>query len=137
MYRLWPLLLLALCACAIVQAPPSAPPGKALVYAYRRAIPIGPATVHVFDGGKDVGALSGGTYLDFIADPGPRVFRAVVAGSSSMPYGTTLDAGRTYYFLVYLLGDQLRGIPALTPMDAASASAQVKDLKPAGLDAPD
>ncbi|HEV2111567.1 MAG TPA: hypothetical protein VGT99_09455 [Gammaproteobacteria bacterium] len=87
--------------------------------------------MHIFDGQKDIGALTYGTYLDYTAATGPRVFKAIVAGSGSMPYATTLNGGRTYYFLAYFLGDQIRGEPALTPMDAATATAQIKDLKPA------
>lgn len=131
MQRFWPLLLVVLSACASLQGPPAPPPGKTQVYIYRRALPIGPAAIHIFGGGKDLGALSGGTYLGFLTDPGPEVFKAVVAGARSIPYGTTLDGGHTYYFLVYLLGDQMRGIPTLAPMDAATAAAQMKGLKPA------
>lgn len=132
MRRLWPVLFLLLGACAtLTPGPPPVPADKALVYVYRRAVPVGPATLHIFDGQKDIGALAYGTFLDYTADPGPRAFKAVVAGSGSMPYATTLSGGRTYYFLAYILGDELRDEPALTPMDAATATAQMKDLKPA------
>ena len=130
--RAWPLLLLFLGACAtLAPGPAPVPADKARVYIYRRAVPIGPVTLHIFDGQKDIGALSYGTYLDYTADTGPRVFKAIVAGSGSMPYATTLNGGRTYFFLAYFLGDQIRGEPALTPMDAVTATDQMKGLKPA------
>jgi len=128
--RLWPIALLLLSACASLnQAPPSVPPDKAHVYIYRRAVPFGPAGMQVYDGQKPLGVLTGGSYLDYMTDPGTRVFKTVAANSGSMPYATTLAGGRTYYFLAYFLGDQSRGSAALTPMDEVTATAQMKDLK--------
>jgi hypothetical protein len=86
--------------------------------------------VQVYDGQRPLGILTGGSYLDFMADPGTRVFKAVAADSGSMPYATTLARGRTYYFLAYFLGEQSRGDAALTPMDATTATAQMANLKP-------
>ena len=130
MRRLWPIALLLLSACAtLTQAPPSAPADKAHVYIYRRAIPFGPAEMQIYDGQKLLGTLAIGSYLELMADPGTRVFKAVAADSGSMPYATTLSGGRTYYFLAYFLGEQARGNAALTPMDASTASAQMKGLK--------
>lgn len=130
MHRLWLLVLLLLSACASLnQAPPSVPADKAHVYIYRRAVPFGPAEMQVYDGQKPLGVLTGGSYLDFMADPGTRVFKAVAANSGSMPYATTLVGGRSYYFLAYFLGEQSKGDAALTPMDAATATTQMKDLK--------
>lgn len=85
--------------------------------------------MQIFDGQKPLGTLTSGSYLDFMADPGTRVFKAAAAGSGTMPYATTLAGGRTYYFLAYFLGAQTKGDAALTPMDAATATAQMKDLK--------
>ena len=130
MRRLWPLALLLLSACASLnQGPPSVPPDKAHVYIYRRAVPFGPTEMRIYDGQKPLGVLTGGSYLDYLADPGTRVFKAVGAGAGSMPYATTLSGGRTYYLLAYFLGDQSKGDAALTPMDAATATTQMKDLK--------
>ena len=130
MLRLWPLALLILSACASLnQGSPSVPPDKAHVYIYRRAVPFGPTEMQVYDGQKPLGVLTGGSYLDYLADPGTRVFKAVAIGTGSMPYATTLAGGRTYYLLAYFLGDQSKGDAALTPTDAVTAAAQMKDLK--------
>lgn len=136
MRRFWPILFLLVSACATLhQAPTTVPAGKALVYVYRRAIPFGPAEMHVYDGQQDKGVLTNGSYLDFMADPGPRAFKVVAGDSRSMPYATTLDGGHTYYFLAYFLGEQSKGDAALTPMDADTAKVQMANLKP--IDQPD
>jgi hypothetical protein len=130
--KLWPIALLLLSACASLnQTPLSVPPDKAHVYIYRRAVPFGPAEMQIYDGQKDLGILTSGSYMDFMADPGTRVFKALAPGSGNMPYATTLAGGRTYYFLAYFLGEQSIGNAALTPMDSTTATAQMKDLKPA------
>jgi hypothetical protein len=129
MRRLWPIALLLLSACASLNQAPSVPIDKAHVYIYRRAVPFGPAEMQVYDGQKPLGVLIGGSYLDYMADPGTRVFKALAPGSGNMRYATTLAGGRTYYFLAYFLGAQTKGDAALTPMDAATAAAQMKDLK--------
>jgi hypothetical protein len=64
-----------------------------------------------------------------MADPGTRVFKAMAANSGNMPYATTLSGGHTYYFLAYFLGEESQGNAALTPMDASTATTQMKDLK--------
>lgn len=131
MKRLWPILLLLVSACSTLHEAPitGVPSGKAHVYIYRRTVAFGPASVHVYDGQTDKGWLISGNYLDYLTDPGPRAFRALVPGSTDRPYATTLESGRTYYLLVYILGDQLHGEPAITPMDPATGSAQIKSLK--------
>lgn len=130
MRRIWPIVLLLLSACASLnQGPPPVPADKAHVYIYRRAVPFGPTEMQIYDGQKGLGTLTSGSYMDLMADPGTRVFKAVAADSGSMPYATTLAGGRTYYFLAYFLGEQSKGDAALTPMDAATATAQMKGLK--------
>ena len=129
------LLLLLLAACAAI--PPatqlsSLPPGKALVHIYRRAIPLGPVSLSVFDGGNAIGNLPEGSYLDYYADPGPNVFKAVAPGADNIPYATSLVAGQAYYLMVYFLGDQAKGNAAITQVDEATAAKQMMDLKPAG-----
>lgn len=136
MRQLWPLLLLLLGACATVAPPSAPPPTQAQVFIYRRAIAPGVRPVHIYDGKKDVGWLPGGSYLDYLADPGPRVFRAVLPGNIDLPYATSLVAGRTYYLLVYTLGDQRTGQATLTQMDSASAIAQIEGLKAVSLKSP-
>ena len=126
MRRLWPILFLLMTACASMTQVPA---DKAHVLVYRRAVPFGPAEMHIFDGVRDMGILTDGTYLDFMADPGPRAFKAVAPNTGSMPYATTLSGGRTYYFLAYFLGDQSRGDAALTPMDEDTAKTQMANLK--------
>ena len=125
--KLWPLGLLALAACASLA--PAPPPPQAQVVVYRRAIAPDAGPLHIYDGEKDLGMLPGGSYLNYLADPGPRIFRAVRPGTTNLPYATSLVAGRRYYLLAYILGDQRRGQPALTQMDAATAAAQIKNLK--------
>ena len=125
--RIWPLGLLALAACASLA--PAPPATQAEVFIYRRAIAPDAGPVHIYDGEKDLGWLPGGRYLSYLADPGPRVFRTIHPGTANLPYATSLTAGRTYFLLVYILGDQRSGQPTLTQMDAASATAQIKDLK--------
>lgn len=129
MRRFWIGLGLLLAGCA--ELPPAAPPGKALVHFYRRAIPLGPANLVLVDDRRTLGSLPDGTYLDYVADPGPRVFKAMAPGTSSIPYATTLVAGQVYYLMVYFLGDQARGNAAVTPMDAATAAKHMASLKPA------
>jgi len=126
----WLILLLLLSACAsLPKAPSAVPADKVLVYIYRRAIPIGPEDLHVYDGQTDLGALGPGDYLDYLADPGVRIFKPVAANAGSMPYATTLVGGRTYYLLAYFLGDEFKSAAALTPMDEATAKAQMTGLK--------
>lgn len=133
MKRLWPILLLLLSACSTLHEAPitNVPADKAHVYVYRRAVPFGPADMRVYDGQIDRGVLTNGSYLDFMADPGPRAFKVVAGTSGSMPYATTLSGGRTYYFLAYYLGEQSKGDASLTPMDQTTASAQMKGLQSA------
>lgn len=129
----WLLVLLLLGACATAPpAPtiPALPAGKALVHIYRRAIPFGPPNLSLFDGGNLIGHLPGGSYLDDYADPGPHIFKVAAPGNTSIPYATSLVAGQTYYFMVYILGNQQRGNAAITPVDAATAAKQMADLKP-------
>ena len=124
----WLILLLLLGACATV--PPAIPPGKAAVHLYRRAIPIGPASLSVFDGGSPIGTLPVGSYLDYFAAPGPHVFMAAAPGTGSIPYATSLVTGQTYYFMVYILGDQQRGNATIAEVDEATAAKQMGSLKP-------
>lgn len=126
----WLCLLLLLSGCAsLSQVQPAVPTDKALVYVYRRAIPVGPEDLHIYDGQKDLGSLGTGSDLHYLADPGPRIFKAVAQGSGSMPYATTLVSGRTYYLVAYFLGNEFKSAAALTPMDEASAKAQMAALK--------
>jgi len=142
-YLICLLLLLSACATrpqAPVTAPvpaapaapaaPSIPPGKAEVHIYRRAIPLGPTVLSIYDGARSLGALPVGTYIQYYADPGPRSLKAVGQGSSSIPYATTFVAGHSYYFSIYFLGDQQSGNASLAPVDAAKATAQLAALKP-------
>jgi len=121
-------LLLLLAGCAAI--PPAVPPDKALVHIYRRAQPPNPADIAVFDGTRQIGALPEGSYLDYLTDPGPRVFKAEAPNAGNIPYATSLAAGQTYWFMVYILGDQLRGNAAIAPMDQATAEKQMATLKP-------
>lgn len=128
MRRLWILLPLILTACA------SLPPGKAEVYLYRRAVPLGQSRltgITVYDGNTRVGTLQDGSYLHYYADPGPRAFRATAVSRDTIPYATTLKAGQTCYLLVYSLGGQAGGDIAITPVDQATAQAQLASLMPA------
>ena len=127
MRRLWLLLPFLLAACATLPLP-----DKAQVILYRRALPLAPPMdMAVYDGSRVVGALQDGSYLRYYASPGPRVFRAVAVSRNSIPYGTTLKAGQTYYLMVYSLGDQSSGDIAITPIDQATAATQIAGLKPA------
>lgn len=141
MRRLWLPLLLLLGACA-TQAPmpapspappattaPAIPAGKAYVHLYRRAIPLGPAVLSIYDSGRSVGGLRSGTYLNYYADPGARSLKAVGPGAGSLPYATTFKAGQTYYFMVYFLGDQAKGDASIAPVDAATAAHEMAALK--------
>ena len=138
-------LLLLLSACATRQqapvtapiptapaapAAPAIPAGKAEVHIYRRAVPLGPTVLSIYDGARPLGELPIGTYIQYYADPGPRVLKAVGQGSSSIPYATTLVAGHSYYFTVYFLGDQQSGNASLAPVDVGKATAQMAALKP-------
>lgn len=143
-------LLLLLSACATRQqvpamapiptapaapAAPAIPAGKAEVHIYRRAVPLGPTVLSItvlsiYDGARPLGELPIGTYIQYYADPGPRVLKAVGRGSSSIPYATTLVAGHSYYFTVYFLGDQQSGNVSLAPVDTGKATAQMAALKP-------
>ena len=131
------LLLMAACASAPPATTPAAPtapafpPTKALVHVYRRAIPLGPATLSIYDGAALVGSLASGTYFDYQADPGPRSLKAVGAGAGSIPHATTFRAGQEYWFMVYFLGDQDTGNATITQVDAATAQAILATLKPA------
>ena len=129
-------LLLLLSACALApQAPaPGAevtPAGKAAVHIYRRTLPFSPANISIYDAGRQVGTLQSGTYLDYLADPGPRSLKALGAGAGSIPYATSFRAGQTYYLMVYFLGDQIKGDASLMPVDPTTALAQIASLKPA------
>jgi len=117
-------------APAAPAAPSIPPPGKAEVHIYRRAIPLGPTVLSIYDGARSLGALPVGTYIQYYADPGPRSLKAVGQGSSSIPYATTFVTGHSYYFSVYFLGDQQSGNASLAPVDAAKATAQLAALKP-------
>jgi hypothetical protein len=143
MRRLSLLFLSLLAACASqppapapIPAPaaataPAIPAGKAAVHIYRRAIPLGPAVLSIYDGSSLVGGLRSGTYLDYYADPGARSLKASGPGASSIPYATTFKAGQSYWLVVYFLGDQARGDASLAPVDAATAEKQMAGLKPA------
>lgn len=132
------LLFLAACASAppAVVAPsapatPAVPAGKALVHLYRRAIPLGPATLSIYDGPTLVGTLTSGTYFQYQADPGPRSLKAIGPGAGTIPYATSFRAGQEYWFMVYFLGNQESGNATITPVDAATAQAALLPLKPA------
>jgi hypothetical protein len=144
-------LLLLLSACATqapISPPPSPPPapaprpaapsapaipeGKAAVHLYRRALPMGPAILSIYDAGHPVGTLKSGTYLDYYADPGPRSLKALGPGAGSIPYATSFRAGQDYYFLVYFLGSQEKGDTNVVPVDATTATRQMAALKPSG-----
>jgi|GEM_PF-3124754 len=138
MRRLGLCLLLFLSACAtapqkpaVPAAPlPAIPAGKAVVHIYRRAIPLGPSSVSIYDGNVLVGTLPVGTYFDYYADPGPRSLRVVGGGTGSLPHAANFAAGQTYYFTVYFIGNQDKGDASLAPMDAATAIGQMAPLKP-------
>jgi hypothetical protein len=132
MRRLWLLLLLFLAACGTLPPAPTVPPDKAIVHLYRRALPVGPANLLVTADQRPIGSLGIGSRMDYLADPGPRVFQAAVPGMRSMPYATTLKGGQEYWFMVYFLGDQVTGYSAIAPVDAATAARQMAALKPAG-----
>lgn len=126
-------LLLFLAACASV--PPVAPAAestKALVHVYRRAIPLGPVSLSIYDGAALVGTLQSGTYFQYLADPGPRSLKAIGPGTGSIPYATSFRAGQDYYFMVYFLGNQDSGSATITQMDAATAQAALGNLRPTG-----
>ena len=119
-------------------ASPSAiiPAGKAAVHIYRRATPLGPAELSLYDGNRTLGQLPIGTRLDYYADPGPRALKVVRQHVGSIPYATTFNAGQSYYFVVYFLGDQQKGDASLAPVDAAKAAAQMTSLLSADTTAP-
>lgn len=136
------LLLSLLAACSSLRPaetatpPPTATavapiPTQAIVHFYRRGVPVGPIYMTLYDGGNRIGDLIRGTYLDYDTAPGPRVFKATGAGAGSIPYATSLKAGQSYYLLVYFLGSPQQGNAAITPMDPATATAQMAPLKPA------
>jgi hypothetical protein len=110
---------------------PAVPATQALVHIYRRAIPLGPATLSIYDGAALVGGLTSGTYLQYQAEPGPRSLKAVGQGAGSIPHATTFRAGQEYYFMVYFLGNQESGNATITQVDAATAQAALTSLKPA------
>jgi hypothetical protein len=86
--------------------------------------------VEIYDGKQLMGGLPPGSYLFFYAPPGPRVFKAMAPGTiGSIPYATTLNAGQTYYFLIYLLGDQLTGNVSIAPADSQTANMAMASLK--------
>jgi len=141
MRRLGLCLLLFLSACATAPHQPSGPSGpplpaipagKALVHIYRRALPFGPAELSIYDGNVLVGVLPVGSYVDYYADPGPRSLRIVGGGPGSLPHAASFNAGQTYYFMIYFIGDQDKGDASLAPMDAATAIGQMASLKPSG-----
>ena len=90
---------------------------------------MGPANLAVFDSASLIGTLPEGTYLDYYADPGPNIFKAMAPGADTIPYATSLVAGQTYYLMVYFYGDQTRGAAAITPVDAVTATRQMVTLK--------
>jgi len=112
------------------------PAGKAAVHIYRRAIPLGPALLSIYDGAHPLGQLPVGTRIDYYADPGPRALKVVGQGVGILPYATTFNAGQSYYFVVYFLGDQQKGDASLVPVDAAKAAAQMASLMSADTTAP-
>lgn len=123
-------LLLALTGCALLRPSPVAVPDKALVYAYRQALPLGPGGDIQLSDGKDVVAvLPAGSYTYFYTLPGPRTLKAESPGRGSLPYATNFTAGRTYYILVYVFGDQTTGDMRLAPVDASTANFEMKGLK--------
>jgi hypothetical protein len=131
-------LLLFLAACASAPPPvatpsalPAAPPTQAVVHLYRRAIPLGPATLSIYDGATLVGALQSGTYLNYLAAPGPRSLKAIGPGAGTIPHATSFRAGQEYYFMVYFLGNQQSGNATITQVDADTARAALATLKPA------
>jgi len=128
------LLLLAACATTPPVTTPAVPPTpstKAVVHIYRRAIPLGPTTLSIYDGNALVCSLASGTYFQYLADPGPRSLKAVGQGAGSVPYATSFHAGQDYYLMVYFLGDQDTGNATITQVDAATAQAVLATLKPA------
>lgn len=129
------LLLLAACASApppvVIPSAPAVPATKAMVHFYRRAIPLGPATLSIYDGQTLVGSLTSGTYFQYLADPGPRSLKAVGPGAGSILHATSFRAGQEYYFMVYFLGNQDTGNATVTQVDAATAQAALATLKPA------
>jgi len=112
------------------------PAGKAAVHIYRRAVPLGPAVLSIYDGARPLGQLPVGTRIDYYADPGPRALKVVGQGVGILPYATTFNAGQSYYFVVYFLGDQQKGDASLAPVDAAKAAAQIAPLMSADTTAP-
>jgi len=136
-------LILFLSACAtqppasVTSAPAAAslastiPAGKAAVHIYRRVIPLGPAILSIYDGSRFLGQLPVGTRIDYYADPGPRALKVVGPGLGILPYATTFNAGQSYYYVVYFLGDQQKGDASLAPVDAFKAAAQMGSLRSA------
>ena len=131
------LLFLAACASAPPVTTPAAPSApvvpatKALVHMYRRAIPLGPAVLSIYDGNAVVGSLTSGTYFQYLADPGPRSLQAIGKGAGTIPHATTFRAGQEYWFMVYFLGSQDTGNATITQVDAATAQTALATLKPA------
>ena len=131
-------LLLFLAACASAPPPvattppaPAVPATKAIVHFYRRAIPLGPTTLFIYDGQTLVGSLVSGTYFQYEADPGPRSLKAIGSGAGSIPHAASFRAGQEYWFMVYFLGSQDSGNATITQVDAATAQAALSTLKPA------
>ena len=127
-------MLLAACASAPPLTTPSAPAvpaDKALVHVYRRAIPLGPNDLSIYDGQALVGTLASGTWFQYLADPGPRSLKAIGSGTGSIPHATSFRAGQEYYFMVYFLGNQESGNATITQVDAATAQSVLASLKPA------
>ena len=128
-------LLVAFTGCAMLRPSPMTMPDKALVYAYRKALPLGPGgDIQLRDGKDIVATLPAGSYTYFYALPGPRSLKAESLGMSSLPYATSFVAGQTYYLLVYVLGDQETGDVHVAPVDASTAHFETQNLKsvPAG-----
>lgn len=129
--RIWnltPLLLVS--ACSVLQSAPTAQPDKALVYAYRQALPLGPSgDIQLSDGKDRIASLPAGSYAYFYTTPGPRALKAESSNMGSLPYATSFSAGQTYYLLIYVLGNQATGEVRIAPVDASTAHFEMKDLK--------
>jgi hypothetical protein len=127
-------LFLAACATTPPATTPAAPAKastQATVHIYRRAIPLGPVTLSIYDGDALVGSVASGTYFQYLADPGPRSLKAVGPGAGSVPYATSFRAGQDYYLMVYFLGNQDTGNATITQVDTTTAQAALASLKPA------
>jgi len=122
------LLLLSGCASSPETTNPKPNPNFATVYFYRpHYAPGGAVTFDIQDNGLDIGSLPDGTYFQYRANPGARVF--TLTTESTAQQRLNLQAGATYYIKADTGKNPLHFKPSLQVVYELQGKTEIQNLR--------